>query len=93
MTWIEEVKKVQKRDGISYKEALKKASAERKGKSKTSSKKGSKSNPQGRYGLHNQKRQQGFPRKRTRQKKGEKTIYEKKISYIYIINEFTFKKL
>jgi len=36
MGWIDEVKKVQKRDGISYKEALKKASAERKGsKSKT----------------------------------------------------------
>ena len=34
MGWIDEVKKVQKRDGISYKEAMKKASAERKGGSK-----------------------------------------------------------
>ena len=45
MTWIEEIKKVQKRDGISYKEAMKKASAERKasGAGGRGSKKGDKS--------------------------------------------------
>jgi hypothetical protein len=41
MGWIEDVKKVQRRDGISYKEALKRASAER--KKKRGSKKGDKS--------------------------------------------------
>ena len=41
MGWIEDVKKVQRRDGISYKEALKKASAER--KKNRGSKKGDKS--------------------------------------------------